>query len=416
MSTLLIDHAVEREHAEGDLELKGEPEVSIVMPCLNEIETLQTCICEAQEALIESGIQGEIVIADNGSTDGSQALAISLGARVARVPRRGYGNALMGGVAAARGRFIVMGDADASYDFGHVPRFVERLRDGDDLVMGNRFLGGIYPGAMPWKHQYIGNPVLSGIGRLFFHCPVRDFHCGLRGFSKTAYERLQLCTPGMEFASEMVIKATLKGLRISEIPTVLRPDGRSRPPHLRSWRDGWRHLRFMLLHCPRWLFVIPGTGLILLGLCLVILLGLTGTYVVGGVGLSTNTMLVGGMMAVVGYQLLLAGMFARAFATMIGSHPPQQFLERLGRRVTLEHGVAVGTFMTVVGCALVLHVTWLWQQAGFGALDSSLTMREVIPAVMLVTVGIQTVFGSFFLGLLGLLGKLPLRVDVAGPA
>ena len=382
-----------------------QPEVSIVMPCLNEIETLETCIREAQAALSEGGINGEIIIADNGSVDGSQALAISLGARVVPVLHRGYGSALMGGIAESRGQFVIMGDSDASYDFGHIPRFLERLRAGDELVMGNRFLGGIQAGAMPWKHRYLGNPVLTGIGRLFFHCPAGDFHCGLRGFNKLAFERLHLNTPGMEFASEMVIKATLNGLRIAEIPTILRPDGRSRPPHLRSWRDGWRHLRFMLLFCPRWLFVIPGTILLVIGLFVVTLLGLSGTYRIRNVGLSTNTMLVGSMSAVVGYQILLAGIFARAFASMIGTHPPQPFMERLRNRVTLEHGVVLGGLLTVAGIAMLVHATHLWRVAAFGRLDASLTMHEVIPAVVLVTIGVQTIFGSFFLGMLTLLPK-----------
>mgnify|MGYP002630036864 CR=1 FL=1 len=232
-----------------------------MVPCLNEAETLAFCIAEAQQALLEADLDGEVVIADNGSTDGSQQIAEDLGARVVNVTAKGYGSALRGGIEAARGEFIVMADADGSYDFGHAPRIVDKLREGYDLVMGNRFLGGIEPGAMPWKHRYIGNPVLSGIGRLFFNCPAGDFHCGLRGFSKAAYERMGLTTTGMEFASEMVIKSTLNGLKIAEVPTILRPDGRSRPPHLRSFRDGWRHLRFMLIFCPRWLFVIPGAVL-----------------------------------------------------------------------------------------------------------------------------------------------------------
>lgn len=235
------------------------------MPCLNEAETLAACIAEAQAALKEADIEGEIIVADNGSTDGSQRIALAMGARVVEVTRKGYGNALSGGIEAAAGQYIVMGDADASYNFSHIPRIVESLLDGADLVMGNRFRGGIAPGAMPRLHRYLGNPVLTGIGRLLFRCPVGDFHCGLRGFSKAAYRRMELSTAGMEFASEMVIKSTLKGLRVTEVPTVLRPDGRSRPPHLRSWRDGWRHLRFMLLFCPRWLFLFPGLFLFLGG-------------------------------------------------------------------------------------------------------------------------------------------------------
>lgn len=296
--------------------------VSIVLPCLNEAETLEFCIVEAQSALAEAGIDGEVVVADNGSTDGSQAIARRLGARVVEVGVKGYGAALQGGIEAARGEFILMGDSDASYNFGHAPRFVEKLREGYDLVMGNRFQGGIEPGAMPWKHRWIGNPVLSGIGRLFFHCPAGDFHCGLRGFSKAAYEKMQLSTTGMEFASEMVIKSTLKGLKITEIPTVLRPDGRSRPPHLRSWRDGWRHLRFMLLFCPRWLFVIPGATLAAFGLLLMVMLVTSGTYWLGSIGLSVNTMLAAGVMVLVGYQILLAGTFVRRLGTVLASCVP----------------------------------------------------------------------------------------------
>jgi len=296
--------------------------LSIVLPCLNEAETLEFCIVEAQSALAEAGIDGEVVVADNGSTDGSQAIARRLGARVVQIAEKGYGNALMGGIEAARGEFILMGDSDASYNFGHAPRFVEKLREGYDLVMGNRFQGGIEPGAMPWKHRWIGNPVLSGIGRLFFNCPAGDFHCGLRGFSKAAYEKMQLSTTGMEFASEMVIKSTLKGLKITEIPTVLRPDGRSRPPHLRSWRDGWRHLRFMLLFCPRWLFVIPGATLAALGLLLMVMLVTSGTYWLGSIGLSVNTMLAAGVMVLVGYQILLAGTFVRRLGIVLASCVP----------------------------------------------------------------------------------------------
>ncbi|HJN81714.1 MAG TPA: glycosyltransferase family 2 protein, partial [Verrucomicrobiota bacterium] len=242
------------------------PEVSVVMPCLNEAETLAVCIQKATRCLAENGVSGEIIVADNGSTDGSRAIAEADGARVVPVEAKGYGSALMGGIAAARGRFVIMGDADDSYDFSALMPFIERLRDGSDLVMGNRFRGGIAPGAMPPLHRYLGNPVLSGLGRLFFRCPAGDFHCGLRGFSRAAYDRMKLQTTGMEFAGEMVVKSTLLGLRIAEVPTTLSPDGRSRPPHLRSWRDGWRNLRFMLLFSPRWLFLYPGLLLMLIGL------------------------------------------------------------------------------------------------------------------------------------------------------
>lgn len=248
-STLLGDVYSE---SEGDLEL------SVVMPCLNEAETLAACIQQAQAAIRENQIRGEVIVADNGSTDGSQEIALGLGVRVVSVQEKGYGSALMGGIAAARGKYVVMGDPDCSYDFGHVPRFLEKLREGFDLVMGNRFLGGVQPGAMPPLHRYLGNPVLSTIGRIFFHSPCGDFHCGLRGFDRKAIIGMDLHTTGMEFASEMVVSATLNGLKISEVPTTLSPDGRSRPPHLRSWRDGWRHLRFLLIYSPRWLFFYPG--------------------------------------------------------------------------------------------------------------------------------------------------------------
>lgn len=241
-------------------DVEAAPEFSVVLPCLNEAETLAKCIEKAQRAFRELGIDGEVVVGDNGSTDGSQQIAERLGARVIPVAEKGYGNALRGGVVAARGKYLIMGDSDDSYDFSAISPFVGKLRQGYDLVMGNRFRGGIMPGAMPWKHKWIGNPVLSFIGRLLFHCPVRDFHCGMRGFSKDAYERMKLQTTGMEFASEMVIKSTLLQMRIDEVPTILYKDGRSRPPHLRSWRDGWRHLRFMLLFSPRWLFLYPGAA------------------------------------------------------------------------------------------------------------------------------------------------------------
>ena len=376
------------------------PEVTVVMPCLNEAETLATCIQEAMTALQDSGIAGEVIIADNGSTDGSQAIAVSLGARVVAIAKKGYGNALMGGIEAARGRYVLMGDSDASYNFGHVPRFVEVLREGYDLVMGNRFQGGIEPGAMPWKHRWIGNPVLSGIGRLFFNCPAGDFHCGLRGFSKAAYEKMELSTPGMEFASEMVIKSTLNGLKIAEIPTVLRPDGRSRPPHLRSWRDGWRHLRFMLLFCPRWLFVIPGATLAFVGLAVMAMLVTSGTYWMGHIGLSVNTMLVAGAMVLVGYQILLAGTFARTLGTILGSHPHSPFLDRWQKRLAMEHGVIAGGILTVLGILLLAKATWVWESSGFGRLAPEISVRQVIPAVIMIGVGVQTVFGSFFLSML----------------
>ena len=380
-------------------------EDTVVMPCLNESETLATGIQEALSAVEANGIAGEVVIADNGSTDGSQAIAISCGARVVQVTAKGYGSALMGGIAAASGEFIVMGDSDASYNFGHVPRFVEKLREGYDLVMGNRFLGGIEPGAMPWHHYWIGNPILSGIGRLFFGCPVRDFHCGLRGFRKDAIERLQLSTTGMEFASEMVIKATLQGLRIAELPTTLRPDGRSRPPHLRSFRDGWRHLRFMLLFCPRWLFVMSGMSLFVPGLIVIATIGFTRGVRVAGTELSVNTSLAASMLALVGFQLMMTGTFARQFASAIGIHPPQRMLTRVERHTSLEFGIVLGLIAVLAGGLWFLSAFLLWRAAGYGSMSAELTVSRVIPSVFLCLLGIQSVFGSFLLSMIGLLPK-----------
>ncbi|HEV2722568.1 MAG TPA: glycosyltransferase family 2 protein, partial [Thermoanaerobaculia bacterium] len=279
-------------------------ELSIVMPCLNEAETIEVCVAKARRFLDTSGIDGEVVVADNGSRDASREIAGRAGARVVDVGERGYGSALQGGIAAARGRYVIMGDADDSYDFSALAAFVEKLRGGADLVMGDRFAGGVLPGAMPPLHRWLGNPVLSGIGRLFFRSPVRDFHCGLRGFSKAAYERMELRTTGMEFASEMVVKATLLGMRVDEVPIVLHPDGRSHPPHLRSWRDGWRHLRFLLLYSPRWLFLYPGFVLMLLGAVVAGWL-LPRPRTLGGVTFDVQTLLYAGMAIVIGFQAVL---------------------------------------------------------------------------------------------------------------
>jgi glycosyltransferase involved in cell wall biosynthesis len=376
-------------------------EVSIVMPCLNEAETLAKCITHAQSAVAKGGFSAEIIVADNGSTDGSQHIAGELGARVVDVSRKGYGSALIGGIDAARGRFVVMGDADDSYDFEAIGPLIDKLRDGYDLVVGNRFLGGIEPGAMPWSHRWVGNPVLTLISRVFFHAPVGDTHCGLRGFTKDAYDRMHLRATGMEFASEMVIKASLKGMRITEMAVVLRPDGRSRSPHLRTWRDGWRHLRFMLLFSPRWLFLYPGVALFAVGVVLSALL-VPGPLRIGSVRLDIHTLLVAGFLALLGYQLVLFAVFTKIFAIRAGFHPPHPALERLNRYVTLEVGLAAGVLMVLVGViALVLAVA-SWGAVGFGNLDPSLTMREVIPAVVLLALGTQTVFASFFISILSI--------------
>jgi hypothetical protein len=386
-------------------------EFTVVMPCLNEAETLGRCISKSFESFRKLGIDGEVLVADNGSTDGSQKLASDLGARVVPVPARGYGNALRGGIEVARGRYVIMGDSDDSYDFSELGGFVERLRGGDDLVMGNRFKGGIRPGAMPWKHRYLGNPVLSALGRLFFRSPVGDFHCGLRGFSREAYGRMDLRTTGMEFASEMVIKSTVLGLRISEVPVVLHKDGRSRPPHLRSWRDGWRHLRFMLLFSPLWLFLIPGFCLLLAGL-------VVGGWLLGGpretgrVVLDIHTLLASAMVVSVGYQLVTFGLFTKAYVVSQGLHPPSTILERLGRWVTLEAGLVAGLVLAGGGLACGLLAVNRWRLVGFGSLDVQRTMRIMIPACLLLTLGVQTLFTSFFLGVL----RLGLRPGGSGKA
>jgi glycosyltransferase involved in cell wall biosynthesis len=371
------------------------------MPCLNEAETLAACIQSAQRALEELGLRGEVVVADNGSTDGSTVIARELGARVVEVQRAGYGSALIGGIEAADGELVVMGDADASYDFGAIGPFIERLRSGDDLVVGNRFLGGIEPGAMPWSHRWVGNPVLTRIGRVFFHAPVGDMHCGLRAFRKDAFERMHLRATGMEFASEMVIKASLKGMRVSEVPVVLRPDGRTRPPHLRTWRDGWRHLRFMLLFSPRWLFLYPGLALFAAGVVLSALL-LPGPLRVGSVRLDIHTLLVAGFLALLGYQLVLFAVFTKLFAVREGFHPPNAALAHIERYVTLEVGLAAGALMALAGAVALVVAVISWQSVGFGNLDPSLTMREVIPAVVLLALGTQTVFASFLISILSI--------------
>jgi len=376
-------------------------EVSIVMPCLNEVETLAACIADTREAISKGGYTAEIIVADNGSTDGSQLVARELGAKVVDVQRKGYGSALIGGIDAAQGRFVVMGDADASYDFGAIAPLIAKLREGYDLVLGNRFLGGIEPGAMPWSHRWLGNPILSTINKMFFHARVGDTHCGLRAFTKDAYQKMHLRATGMEFASEMVIKASLKGMRITEVPVVLRPDGRSRPPHLRTWRDGWRHLRFMLVFSPRWLFLYPGLAFLVVGLGLSALL-FAGPLRIGGVRLDIHTMLVAGFLALLGYQLVLFAVFTKMFAIREGFHPPHPALQTLLRYVTLEVGLLAGALMVLGGlAALVLAVT-SWQSVGFGNLNPSTTMREVIPAVVLLSLGTQTIFASFFISILSI--------------
>ena len=376
-------------------------ELSVVMPCLNEAETLETCIRKAQRAIREANIAAEIIIADNGSSDGSQQIAERLGARVVSVKARGYGNALMGGIAAASGQYIVMGDADDSYDFGQIPKFVEQLRRGADLVMGNRFRGGIQKGAMPLLHRYLGNPVLTWLGRLFFGSPVGDFNCGIRGFRKDACERMGLRTTGMEFATEMIVKATLLKLPIAEVPTTLSPDGRSRPPHLRTWRDGWRHLRFFLLYSPRWLFLYPGLVSMTVGTLLGTWL-LPSPRTIGSVTVDVHTMVYAAAFVLLGFQSIAFAVFTKVFAISEGLLPPDPTLDKLFRYITLEVGLAVGTLLTLGGLATSLYAVGAWGSRHFGPLDYSYTMRLVIPAALMLTLGAQTIFASFFMSVLGL--------------
>jgi glycosyltransferase involved in cell wall biosynthesis len=375
------------------------------MPCLNEAETLARCIEKAKIGIQKSGVRGEILIADNGSTDGSQAIAEKSGARVVAVKEKGYGSALIGGVRAASGKWIIMGDADDSYDFSDIAGFVKKFQEGFELVMGCRLpVGGgtISPGAMPWKNRWIGNPILSFIGRLFFKCPAHDFHAGLRGFTKIAFEKMDLQTTGMEFASEMVIKSTLKGLKISEVPITLHKDGRSRPPHLKPWRDGWRHLRFMLLFSPRWLFLMPGIFLSLLGFFFAAPLSVD-NFQIGGILFNVGTLAVACMTIIVGFQLVAFAFFVKVFAIAEGLLPDDPKLTRAFKIFTLEKGIVLGLLVLFAGIALLAHAVWIWKQVHFNAtLLPEENLRRLIPAATLVVLGIQTIFSSFFMSALGL--------------
>lgn len=379
----------------------SEIELSVVMPCLDEAETLEVCIRKAQASMEESGINGEVVIADNGSTDGSQEIARANGARVVDIEQRGYGAALQGGIAAARGVFIIMGDADDSYDFRNLAPFVEKLREGYDLVMGNRFLGGIAPGAMPPLHRYLGNPVLTGVGRLFFRSPSGDFHCGLRGFRRESVLALRLQTTGMEFASEMVVKATLMKQKIAEVPTTLSPDGRSRAPHLRSWRDGWRHLRFLLLFSPRWLFLYPGIGLSAVGLVAMLLL-IPGALRVGNFAFDVNTLLYAAAATFIGYQSVVFAVFTKVYGVSEGLLPEDPRLQRLYGLIKLETGLCVGGVLVLVGLVGSVWAVAGWDAVGFGDLNPQETLRVIVPAVLALAIGFQTILSSFFLSVLGL--------------
>jgi hypothetical protein len=376
-------------------------EVSVVMPCLNEAQTVAVCVRKALSCLAEHHVDGEVVVVDNGSSDGSEQLASEAGARVITVPELGYGNALLGGIVAARGRYVIMGDADDSYDFTALMPFIERLRAGAHLVMGNRFAGGIAPGAMPALHQYLGNPVLSFIGRLFFRNQISDFHCGLRGFDRESVLSLGLQASGMEFASEMVVKATLAGQRVEEVPTTLSPDGRSRAPHLRSWRDGWRHLRFLLLFSPRWLFLIPGSVLLLLGLVI-------GGAVapaplrLGDMTFDLNTLAVASAMTVIGFQSVLFALFTQVYASAEGFLPQHARISKLMAFCTLERGLLAGGVLASVGVAGLIAGVLQWQQARFGHVNYETALRLVVPSVTALIVSCQMIFGTFFLSILGI--------------
>ncbi|MBF0491214.1 MAG: glycosyltransferase family 2 protein [Deltaproteobacteria bacterium] len=380
-------------------------ELSIVLPCLNEVMTLAPCIEKAKIALQKNKIQGEIIIADNGSTDGSQKLARQLGAKVVDVKQKGYGAALMGGIAVANGSLIIMGDADDSYDFSSIYPIVEELRKGNQLVMGCRMPRGggkIMPGAMPWKHRWIGNPILSTIGRIFFKSNVVDFHCGLRGFHKSAFDEMNLKTTGMEFASEMVIKATLLKMKISQTPITLYKDGRDRPPHLRSWRDGWRHLRFMLLFSPKWLFLTPGILLVIIGLFLTLLL-LKSPIHLGEVVLDTNTLLFSSISMIIGFQLIYFSFFTKIFTKSVGLLPNEVNTKYIDIFSNLEIGILTGLSFVVIGFALLVKSILYWKHYKFGIISYPDSLRMVIPAAMMLALGFQIIFGSFFINVL----KLP---------
>ncbi len=388
--------------AAGSATVEPTLELTILMPCLNEAETLARCIRKARAAIARLQLQAEVVVADNGSTDGSQAIAVAEGARVVDVPVRGYGAALYYGTLGARGRYVIMGDADDSYDFSRIDPFVEELRKGCDLVMGNRFRGGIRPGAMPWKNRYLGNPVLSTIGKVFFKSPVDDFHCGMRGYSRAAFGRMQLQTTGMEYASEMVIKATLLRMNIVEVPTTLDKDGRSRPPHLRPWRDGWRHLRFMLLYSPRWLFLYPGILLALVGAGLGALL-LPGPYpLTETVVLDVHTLLVAFACVQLGFQAILFAFCARIYALQEGLLPADPTLERAFQFFKLETGLLVGVLLLLLGVGAIAYTLYQWYGVGFGALDVQTNLRRAIPGVTAICLGMQIILFSFLLSFIGL--------------
>jgi glycosyltransferase involved in cell wall biosynthesis len=393
----------------------ADVELSIVMPCLNEAKTLETCIRKAQRFLDNAGIVGEIIVADNGSIDGSQAIAQRLGVRVVEVAERGYGAALAAGITAAQGRYVIMGDSDDSYDFTALMPFVVQLHKGFDIVVGNRFTGGIQSGAMPFLHEYLGNPLLSMIGRLFFKSPCRDFYCGLRGFKKTSVEQLTLQSTGMEFALEMIVRATMLGMRVTEVPTTLSPDGRGGRSHLRTWRDGWRSLRFFLLYSPRWLFLYPGVVLMVLGVFFGFWLAL-GPGLIGRIVFDVHTMLFCATAIVLGFQAVLFSFLSKILAINADLHPRNTKMEKWLRAIRLEMGVGVGVILIAIGLGLSVYAVRVWQQRAFGALDPFTEMRLIIPAVLALILGSQTIFSSFYLCLLQLHSRQLWRQDQQSPS
>jgi glycosyltransferase involved in cell wall biosynthesis len=379
----------------------GVPDVSVVIPCLNERETIARCVRQAQRAIAEEGIDGEVIVADNGSGDGSPAIAEACGARVVRVPAPGYGSALIGGLDAARGRFVVIGDADASYDFSEIPRYLAKLREGYDVVVGNRFKGGIRPGAMPWHHRVIGNPLLTRLLNLFYGSSIGDAHCGMRALRREAYREMKLRTTGMELASEMVVRACLDGLRLCEVPASYWPDGRAGRPHLRSFQDGWRHLRFLLLCSPRWLFLVPGGAMVAAGLLMNLIL-YPGPLYVGRIGFDVHMMVLGALVALLGFQLVCVGIAASLLAVEGRPLAPERRLDRFFQCFSLERGIAAGAVVAAAGLVLLGRLAAQWYAAGFGRLDVEWTLRPAIFGMTLATLGVQTIFGSFFLAILRL--------------
>lgn len=387
-------------------------ELTILMPCLNEAETIGVCVQKAMRYLEQNGVRGEVVVADNGSTDGSQGIATALGARVVPVKERGYGAALIGGINAARGRYTIMGDADDSYDFSNLGPFVDRLRGGAQLVMGNRFRGGIAPGAMPPLHRHLGNPILSFLGRTFFSAPVRDFHCGLRGFDTEAVRRLELVTRGMEFASEMVVRAALEKYRIEEVPTTLSVDGRSRAPHLKTWRDGWRHLKFLLMYSPRWLFMAPGAILTFAGLLMASWLWFGPARLPGGAVLGVNSFAAACFAVIAGVQVLSFGVLARIYATITGMLPEGGLSNWLRQTFSTDVLVRVAAAAFLAGAAVFGIALFHWASLGFGDLDSLRPPRATIAGLSLMVIGVQIGFQAFIIGIF----EIPLQRRLTGSA